>query len=469
MESAVRQGLSTARSLAKPLTGLLLIQGVFFVFISMEKYIVAVSIFLAIVSIFFIFSGQAANGLILLPLFLYVPFKIPGLAGITFSQIGVLFVLLSLVIYILIAKANVELHAPPLAPILLILLAYCLSLANAKYVVAGAKDILKFVEAFILIMVCAVSFVTRREHIIWIFMSFIFSGLVAAVIGLVNYLQGYDSRVFGLLGGGFGAFVSISIIMGINVLVFSDSKVQTGGVLLALPIMVAALILGQTRAWLVGFFLAIFFLLYHMRRHHSIRVMALVVIVSLATIFLFSSDFLASNKELITRGAGSAFETGLAKGDSLGRYVSVLMRLFIWVHCFGVYMQHPILGVGIGNLRIKNYFTGELAAPSEPNAGYVDNHWLNVLYESGIFGIVGWIWLTVLVFQACRRLIKMSIDPEWKLVACSLTGSLIVLLTGSMFWSMTVVHEMTVLVALLMGLIFASLRLISLEKDNLGT
>ena len=434
----------------------------FIIPIILEEYLIAFMLLFGIMALFFIYN-EPSNGLVVLPLFLHMPVEIPGLGGIQFSEIGTFLVILSLIFGILVFRRNFEFEAPALIPLVLILIASCLSIINANYFFASVKNILKFVEAFILVFWLTVNFVSRKETILKIFNSFILAGLLAAFIGIYRFLLGYETRVLGLLGGGFGAYIGISSLIALNIFIFAKTNIKKLTAFLLLAVFISALILSQTRAWLLATIVAVFFVLMNVGELKKSLRFSIIILMLVAFVYsVLSSDiFFASKPELITSGAEKAAETGFGKEDTLGKYVSILMRVFIWIHGFSLYMQNPIFGFGIGNLRFKNFFTGELGAPSDPLVGYVDNHWLNVLYETGILGIIGWVALAIVVFKSCRKLLQVSIDPEWKLISLSLTGSMIIFLLGGMFWALTVVHEMTVLIPFLMGLIFASLRIVS--------
>lgn len=446
---------------------MLILQAAFVVVIAMEEYFLAFGILLGLVSFVFIFSGPT-NGLIILPIFLYLPFEVPGFGGIQFSEIGTFLVLLVGLFSVMLVKRDLEFETPAVMPLILIFIAYCLSVLNAKYFAASVKDIVKFIESFFILFLFTINFVDKRETITNIFRVFIFAGLISSIIGIVRYFAGLDSRVFGLSGGDFGAFLGISTLSAISNLIFSSSKVEKALVLASLPILVSAMILSQTRAWLLGLMLALFLLFLQVRRDpRAVRFAFLLAAIAIVVFVLLSADFFSGHQaNLITSGVSRAFETGIIKGETLGRYVSILMRIFVWVHCFSIYLQNPIFGFGIGNLRIRNYFTGELGSPYEEGVGYIDNHWLNVLYETGILGVVGWIWLAVVVYKACRQLMKVSIDPEWKQISITLAGSMLILLVGGMFWVLTVVHELTALIPFLIGLIFASTRIIDKQHER---
>ncbi|MFQ5677185.1 MAG: O-antigen ligase family protein [bacterium] len=446
---------------------LILVQIGFSIPILLEEYVLAIVLLFGILALFFVYN-HPTNGLILLPLFLYLPFSIPGLGGIQFSEIGTFFVILSLIFALVATRSNFEFEAPALLPLAFILVAAVLSVINARYVFASVKNILKFVEAFLLIFWLTATFVTKKETILKIFNSFLVAGVVAAVIGIYRYMEGYETRVFGLQGGGFGAYIGVSSLIALDILILAKANVKKLLALLVLILFIAALILSQTRAWLLATILAMLFMITRIGSKKKSLGFAVMIMVLVTVVYVaLSSDFFPTNQQqLISAGAEKALQTGFGPEDTVGKYVSILMRVFIWIHGFSLYMQNPVLGFGIGNLRFKNFFTGELGPPSDPNVGYVDNHWLNVLYETGVLGIIGWVALAALVFKCCKTIIKSSTSPEWKLITLPLAGSMIIFLVGSIFWALTVVHEMTVLIPFLMGLIFASMKILQNQDEN---
>lgn len=433
--------------------------------IVLEEYLLAISCFSSLAALIFIFN-KPSNGLIILPIFLFMPFEIPGLGGIQFSELGTLLIIISFIFIVLVSNTKLEFDTPAILPLMIILIASVLSVINAKYIFASVKNILKFIEAFILIFILTVNYVSHKKTLIKILVSILIAGLLASVIGIIRFLEGYDSRVYGLLGGGFGAYIGICTIIAINIVIFSKVKIYRTFALIVLSILIAALILSQTRAWLLATIVAFLFVIYNIG-HKKYSIFFTLVFLSIAFIIFWSlsQNILGLSKpEIISSGAEKALQTGFGSEDIQGKYISILMRIFIWIHGFSIFLNNPILGFGIGNLRFKNFFTGELGSPSEPNVGYVDNHWLNVLYETGIFGFIGWICFAFIVYRACRELIKKSQDADWKLISLSLSGSMIIFLIGGMFWALTVVHEMTVFIPFLIGLIFASLRILKNEK-----
>ena len=435
----------------------------------LEEYLIAVTVFGTLLGLLFILNTPG-NGLVVLPLFLFFPFEIPGLGGVQFSEVGVFLVLLSFVFATLLSRTTLSLRFPAMYAILAMLVASVFSVMNADYPVASVKQILKFIEAFILVFVFTVNFTTDRKTIQKILSVILVAATLSAVVGVVRFLQGYEKRVYALVGGNFGAYCGIGVVIALNMLVFARGLLRRTITFAAFVFLTGALILSQTRAWIAGTILAILFLLFRLRRRKAAFLLALFVVVLAATVIWSGSQEILDSvqRERIAGAAERAFETGLESDRVSARLLSLFMRLSAWINGFAWWISNPVFGGGIGNLRFKNYFTGELGDPSDPDVGYVDNHWLNVLYETGIVGLVAWIWFAVILYKAARTLLREATEPEWQMVALSLSGALIILLVGSMFWTLGVVHEMTVFVAFLSGLIFASLRLLRQKATKPG-
>ncbi len=449
------------------LTLLFLTQALVLIPVFLEEHLIAVAALATLVGLLFVLNAPQ-NGLILLPLFLFLPFEIPELGGIQFSEVGVFLILLSFVFSSLVTRTTLSYRFPAVYPIMAILVASVFSVVNANYPVASIKQIVKFIEAFVLVFVLTVNFAVDRKIVQKVLIAVLVAATISAFVGIVRFLEGYDNRVYGLLGGGFGAYCGIGAVMALNLFIFSRGLLRRTfafGVFLFLTV---ALILSQTRAWIGGTLLALLFVLYRLRHRKFAFLLALFVVV-LATTVIWSGtqEILSSVQgERIGVAAERAFETGLESNQVSARLLSLFMRLSAWINGFAWWIQNPVFGGGIGNLRFKNYFTGELGDPADPDVGYVDNHWLNVLYETGIVGLVAWLWFVVVLYKACRALLEKALEPEWQLVALSLSSAVIILLVGSAFWALLVVHEMTVFIAFLAGLIFASLHLLQHPQNG---
>lgn len=443
-------------------------QSAFLIPILLEQYLLAVLLLAGLVAIALMFNSLQ-SGLVLLPFFIYTPIAIRPLFGIQLSELAVLLLFLSFVGTSLLSSSEFRFSVPAIGPVILILLAALFSMLNASYPKASIINILKYLEAFVFILYVTVNFVQTREWLIRILSAVVLAGFSAAVLGLVRFSSGLEFRIFGLLGGGFGAFVGISVVCALSMVLFLRPRWTKWVYLGVLPPMIVALLLSQSRAWIASTLIATLFLLFWFVRAKK-RVMPVVIltlILAFALTWFFSTGFLGStSRSDLERAVGKSLQTGLSKSDDVLKYVSFLMRLSLWSRGFDLYLDHPVLGFGIGNLRFRNMMTGELGDPGDPDVGYVDNHYLNVLYETGVLGAIGWLWLMVVIYRRLTVSLQLSSEPEWRAVLLAIAGSLIILFLGGFFWVLTVVHEMTVMVAFLLGLALAADHIVQTESGS---
>jgi O-antigen ligase len=346
-------------------------------------------------------------------------------------------------------------------PIVLMIFAGFLSLANARYPGVSMILILKHIEAFIVVYFIVVNFLETKEDIQRVVVVTAVAGFLAAIYGIMRFSAGLESRVFGMHGGGYGAFIGASIICAVSIIFFSRRTVMRFVLLCMLPFLTLALLLSQTRAWTFGTLLALLVIFYvHSGKSNKMKlVVGLGALAALVLWLVQSGLFGFATTGSLEDATGKALQTGLLASDDKGKYLSGIVRLFIWWHGFNIYLQYPILGFGIGNLRFRNMFTGELGPADDPEMGFVDNHYLNVLFETGILGAIAWIWLMILVYRQYKALLHYSEDADWRSIAYALIGSLIVWAFGGIFWGLDHVHESTVMLAFLIGLVFAAGRI----------
>lgn len=282
--------------------------------------------------------------------------------------------------------------------------------------------------------------------------------------------MGIERRIFGLQGGGFGAFIGSSVVCLIAILTYKASSISKILYYCMFPFMLMALIIHQTRAWYMSIIVAILFFLIKSGRKMRKRAFFFTVFASgLAIGILFNSNFFGlTSRSNISMVEKTSFQLGLSADQSTGtgKFISGLSRLYVWIKGYNIFKEQPILGYGDANLRFRNMLTAQLGDPSNPNNGFVDSEFLNILYETGIVGFATWIFFLVCVFRACSQLLSLSSDSEWKMISLFISSSFIIFFVGGFFWCTTVTHEMIVYQGFLLGLLFASLRILETETKR---
>lgn len=92
---------------------------------------------------------------------------------------------------------------------------------------------------------------------------------------------------------------------------------------------------------------------------------------------------------------------------------STTARLVSWKQVFKDWPRHPVFGWGV---------TGY---------GFVDSQYPRVLVESGLVGLLAFVWLQVSLFREARKILKTARDPLFRGVALGFLAGIIALITHS--------------------------------------
>lgn len=440
---------------------LLLLQAGLALLLVFEQYVAFGVVIGALTGIPFLLN-RFPHSLILFPIFLYLPFDLSESLEVQFSKIGLVIVLLSGLGAVLLNRRNEPLVFPAKKAILLILAAECLSVVNARYPATSMVLIAKHMLAFVAVYWLTVNFLHRIEDVRHILIGCVIGGVCAAVTGIARFSLGIETRVFGLHGGGYGAFIGTAMITAISIIFYGRRSMINHALLGALPLLALALFLSQTRAWTFGALCGLLFVIY-IHRGAFTKLKVLLSLAPLAAVILWivqSNLFGIVSTGSLEYATERAFQTGFVSSDDLGKSVSLLLRPIIWWHGFEAYTQFPLLGVGVGNLRFRHMLYGYPGPADDEDMGFVDNHYLNILYETGIPGVIGWTWLLLLLYRECRTLLRLAEDREETGIIYALTGSLILWGIGGMFWVLNNAFESIALQGLLIGLVFAMGRIL---------
>ena len=224
-----------------------------------------------------------------------------------------------------------------------------------------------------------------------------------------------------------------------------------------------ALYISRTRAWILATLLAlaIILLLWACKKVGFRRLLIICVTLLLVGLLLFGAaqDFLLKAFAfLFVRTANLPLEVAV-RGVGKAPDLSLMLRYRLWDYGWKTFLDNPLTGVGAANLRIEDAARPQI---SEPRAGigYVDNHYLNVLAETGVLGAAAWIYLLYLLFSASRRVVRLSDQEEWQGMCFGFIGAVVVFLTGGIFWLLTVFVYDSSMLAFLFALVFSSERLL---------
>lgn len=411
-------------------------------------------------------------GLYALPIALATPLQtIPG-SGIHLGEVVIFLMLCSLFGHVALSGEIKGLSFPrKYVPALILLVgANLASLSHATYPVPGMINTAKLIIAFLFVF--GITYHQLSDEIVLrgVSRAITIAGLVAALYGILQYylsaggLQlGGGPRIFGAIGSVYGAFIGASIANVFSHLLTHKGIVRRIPFVLMLAPLAFALYISRTRAWILGTLLALLMisLLWAYKKIGFRRLVVICVTLLLVGVMLFGAAqdlLLKTFTFLFVRTANLPIDVA-SRGVGKAPDLSLMLRYRLWSYAWKVFLDNPLTGVGASNMRIEDAARPQMSKP-RAGIGYVDNHYLNILVETGVLGAAAWIYLLYLLFSASWRIVHFSDDRRRQGMCFGFIGAVIVFLTGGVFWLLTVFIYDSSMLAFLFALIFASDKLL---------
>lgn len=413
-------------------------------------------------------------GLCLLPIVLGTSLTLVPGSRIHMAELVIVLIFLSMIAHVSIGTERSLWVFPQKGPIVLFLFASVISLSYAHHLGAAITHVIKLFIAFILVFGLVYNRVKNDRVLAKASMGLILAGLVASIYGLGQYFSASTSgaafesaRIFGRAGGLYGGVVGLSLVFLCSYLLFARRGLEKVLVCILIIPALSALVLSHIRAWYLGFLITLAFMgLFKAHQKKRSKPLIIFAVMALVTILLFSSFWeeltLVAFEFLFARGLDlPSWGNVLAIGMSMD--YSLMARINIWSFAWKQFLKYPLTGVGVANFRISDPFRPRLSKPGEGHA-YADNHYINILVETGILGAVAWIWLLSNLFGSCRRLLRISRNSQLEWISVGLVASLLLFLVGGIFWCLTPLLNEACITAFLFSLIFAAERVMVAEK-----
>jgi hypothetical protein len=129
---------------------------------------------------------------------------------------------------------------------------------------------------------------------------------------------------------------------------------------------------------------------------------------------------------------------------------AVVERWAHWQAALDMLSDHPLLGVGIGNY-VPLYPAYNLPGWEDP-MGHAHNHYLNVAAETGLLGLVAYLWFLLASLWNGWRSVSRTRE-QWRGITLGILGVLGALAVHSLFDNLYV-HGMNMHLAILLGVIY---------------
>lgn len=376
----------------------------------------------------------------------------PDLHMAAYIQAGVLLVLFLFAVSTFFRQRVSIYHSPLLLPALLLYGWAMLSVlwANTKY--EAVIDALDWSGAFFSALL-VILLLRRATQIRALLFFLLISGLLMALLGIGQYLLGIDwvnqhivpAATFANknMAGQYGV-----LIFPIAVAFFLYTKNAAFAWVYAVAVALIMTCIFYTRArgaW-VGFFFelaVLFVLLAYVRLKHDYRFFSDLPIKKVAlaasmALFLgmsyLTSSMLGNQEKVLSASIGTK-PLDLQAPTGLDVFASTIgnagnsadKRFTIWANSTGMFRDHFLIGVGLGNWTIhyakyQSLFKQDAELLRNKFHANAHNDYVEILCELGVIGFALFLWLVFALFKVMRGLLNCNDRQEFLFSACLMSA-----------------------------------------------
>jgi O-antigen ligase len=274
------------------------------------------------------------------------------------------------------------------------------------------KEIAKWLEFIVLVMVGAQYLRTRRQ--IWTLVCFIIAGAISQAffgyaqaifdLGPQSFVRDFNLRVYGTFDqpNPYAGYLNMSLTIALSLLLLGRdwlTRVLAG---LAACLIGGAFYLTQSRGGQVALVAALVVIV--LVGFPRIRVWMRLIIIALFTLVL---GMVAGIIPLYLFDQVNHFLglSGISLQDPSPADFSTAERLAHWLAGINMYLAHPVLGVGIGNYPdvYANYYVTIFVN----SLGQAHNYYINIAAETGTIGLVIYLFFVISLLIAGGRAVYL--------------------------------------------------------------
>ena len=296
-------------------------------------------------------------------------------------------------------------NVPPLLTlsVVVLLLAMLLSCVGATSLNDSVKEIVKWSELLVILLLGTQYIRTRRQ--LWTLVIMLcLAGLSQALLGYAqiffdlgpaSFVRGASLRVYGTFGqpNPYAGYINITLALALALLLLGQgwkTRLLSAGI--ALPL-IGVELYSQSKGGLIALSAAALFIV--IVGFPQLRVLARIGwigIIGLMAAYLVGK-FPAQLIEPMLMKIGVI---GISFTDPTPTNYSNSERVAHWVAGINMFEAHPLLGVGIGNYQdaYAHYSVGIFTVP----LGHAHNYYINTAAEAGILGFVAFMLFLIAVF-----------------------------------------------------------------------
>ena len=417
----------------------------------------------------------AAGGMVLLTrprwalylLAVTVPYQ--GYLDIKISDIsvsvteGVVFLLLvAWLTQVLVGRAKPVAASPLLAIIAALLVCFSLTLLVATDLAMAAKELLKWIE-LAGVFLAGISLLETRRQRLTLLAWLLGAGTSQAIFGLVQsvlrigpghfMIGGVIMRAYGTFEqpNPFGGFMGLTVPLATSLASFGlePGRWRRAATVITCLTGVALVITLSRGAWMAQ--VVALLLVFMTSSRHARQAVAAGALLGTVLMAAFWPLMPSEVTERLASVVTSAVNLPAAKDTAVTpENWAVLERLSQWYAGTEMFLNNPVLGVGIGNY---NAAYDDYRLEQWPVAlGHAHNHYLTIAAEAGLLGFLVYVAFWTVVFRTAARAIARAARRLERAMAIGILGCLAAFATHNLF-DVLFVHGMGVTLGLLLTLL----------------
>lgn len=311
-------------------------------------------------------------------------------------------------------RDRVTTHAPKylLLAIVALLCAMLLSMYGAISISSSLKEISKWLEFLVLILVGSQYIRTRRQ--LWLLVVMIclagvsqgFYGFFQAFfnLGPQSFIRDTSLRVYGTFGqpNPYAGYINIPLSIALSLLLLGRNWMTRILAGLTTVLLAITVYLTQSRGAEIALISALVFIVIvgmpHLRRPLALLVLAVVCFLELffagwIPTYVLTPIFRLLGTEQISFVAPSPQDYSTAE------------RLAHWIAGIRMFLTHPLTGVGIGNY--PDAYPSYYLTIFVNSLGHAHNYYINIAAETGAIGLITFLLFLVAIFAAGGRAFRV--------------------------------------------------------------
>jgi O-antigen ligase len=294
------------------------------------------------------------------------------------------------------------------AAMLLLVGVMLLSLTGALNLKDGLKEIAKWLEFIVLVLLGAQYLRTRRQ--IWLLVGLLLAAAMTQALagyaqaafnlGPASFVRSYSLRVYGTFDqpNPYAGYLNMSLAVALALLLLGRNWLTRSLAGMITCLIGGAFYLTQSRGGQVAFLAALVFLL--LAGFPGLRVWMRIGLVALLTIAggLISGALPLYLFDQVNHFLGL---TGISLLDPNAQDFSTAERLAHWIAGLHMYQAHPLLGVGIGNY--PDAYPAYAVTIFVNSLGQAHNYYINIAAETGTIGLAVYLFFvaSMLIAGGC--------------------------------------------------------------------